>query len=85
MGLHHHGNEPNLAGYTLQELLSLARSQFSQQQVFAFRLLAKVIHKVMIAILCYDVIICVNVAPVPVEAAFKRQFILTGCSLQLVY
>ena len=46
VGLHHHGSEPDLAGYTLQELISLARSQFLQQQVFALRVLAKVINKV---------------------------------------
>lgn len=31
--LHHHGNEPDKAGYTLDELFTLARSKFSQQKV----------------------------------------------------
>lgn len=32
-GLHHHGEEPALAGYTIYELLHLARSSFASQAI----------------------------------------------------
>ncbi|CAB4063187.1 RPAP1 [Lepeophtheirus salmonis] len=34
-GLHHHGEEPHRAGYTLDELLTLSRSTFPQQKKFS--------------------------------------------------
>ena len=42
-GLHHHGDEPNRAGYTLDELLMLSRSTNSQQKVIAINTICKVI------------------------------------------
>ena len=46
-GLHHHGDEPNRAGYTLDELLMLSRSTNTQQKVIAINTISKVIlqHK----------------------------------------
>jgi hypothetical protein len=41
--LHHHGNEPESAGYALDELFQLARSKFNQQRVIALQTLANVI------------------------------------------
>jgi hypothetical protein len=35
--LHHHGDEPDQAGYTLDELFHLARSKFNQQRVLALQ------------------------------------------------
>ena len=43
--LHHHGNEPDLAGYTLDELFHLSRSKFNQQRVLALQTLANIIKK----------------------------------------
>ena len=42
-GLHHHGEEPARPGYTLEELLTLARSTFPQQRCIAFDTLGHVI------------------------------------------
>ena len=42
-GLHHHGDEPNRAGYTLDELLMLSGSTNSQQKVIAINTICKVI------------------------------------------
>jgi RPAP1-like, C-terminal/RPAP1-like, N-terminal len=43
LGLHHHGAEADLAGYTLGELLLLARSTVTGQRAFAFKVLGEVI------------------------------------------
>ena len=42
-GLHHHGEEPNRPGYTLEELLTLARSTFPKQRSIAFDTLSNII------------------------------------------
>ncbi|XP_046551211.1 RNA polymerase II-associated protein 1-like [Haliotis rubra] len=44
-GLHHHGNEPERAGYTLEEMFQLARSSNIQQRTLALQVLARVISK----------------------------------------
>ena len=46
LGLHHHGDDPNSPGYTLEELFVLARSSFLQQRVFALQVLARIIRQV---------------------------------------
>ncbi|KAI7804611.1 RNA polymerase II-associated protein 1 [Triplophysa rosa] len=43
LGLHHHGEEPELAGYSLQELFILSRSQLNQQRNLAVSTLANVL------------------------------------------
>ena len=43
-GLHHHGEDEQLPGYTLQELLGLANSRLTQQRLLAFDALAGVIR-----------------------------------------
>ncbi|CAL1537312.1 unnamed protein product [Lymnaea stagnalis] len=43
MGLHHHGDEPERAGYTLEEMFQLARSSNLQQRAMALHTLARVI------------------------------------------
>ncbi|XP_059143141.1 RNA polymerase II-associated protein 1-like [Physella acuta] len=43
MGLHHHGEEPERAGYTLEELFQLARSSNLQQRSLALHTLARVV------------------------------------------
>lgn len=45
LGLHHHGEEAERAGYSLQELFHLTRSQVSQQRVLALHVLAQVIGR----------------------------------------
>ncbi|KAM6201575.1 RNA polymerase II-associated protein 1 [Rhynchocyon petersi] len=45
LGLHHHGEEAERAGYSLQELFHLTRSQVSQQRVLALQVLAQVISR----------------------------------------
>ncbi|KTF71762.1 hypothetical protein cypCar_00030640 [Cyprinus carpio] len=45
LGLHHHGEEPELAGYSLQELFLLSRSQLNQQRNLAVSTLANVLAK----------------------------------------
>ncbi|XP_060031036.1 RNA polymerase II-associated protein 1 isoform X2 [Erinaceus europaeus] len=45
LGLHHHGEEAERAGYSLQELFYLTRSQVSQQRALALHVLAQVISR----------------------------------------
>ena len=47
VGLHHHGEEADRAGYTLEELFLLSRSNFLQQRVLAINTLARIIEKVI--------------------------------------
>ena len=44
-GLHHHGQEPERPGYSLQELLQLSRSSSPQQRSIALQTLANIIEK----------------------------------------
>ncbi|XP_043480944.1 RNA polymerase II-associated protein 1 [Leptopilina heterotoma] len=44
-GLHHHGDEPERPGYSLQELLQLTRSSSLQQRSIALQTLANIIEK----------------------------------------
>lgn len=44
-GLHHHGEEPERPGYSLQELLQLSRSAAQQQRCTALTTLANIIEK----------------------------------------
>ncbi|XP_030069963.1 RNA polymerase II-associated protein 1 isoform X2 [Microcaecilia unicolor] len=45
LGLHHHGEEAERAGYSLQELFHLSRSQVIQQRALALHVLARIIQK----------------------------------------
>ncbi|XP_004687951.1 PREDICTED: RNA polymerase II-associated protein 1 [Condylura cristata] len=45
LGLHHHGEEAERAGYSLQELFHLTRSQVAQQRALALHVLAQVIDR----------------------------------------
>ncbi|XP_078673890.1 RNA polymerase II-associated protein 1-like isoform X2 [Branchiostoma floridae x Branchiostoma belcheri] len=45
LGLHHHGDEPEVAGYTLEELFMLSRSRFPQQRALALQVLARVVAR----------------------------------------
>lgn len=44
-GLHHHGDEPERPGYSLQELLQLSRSSTQQQRCTALTTLANIMEK----------------------------------------
>ena len=44
-GLHHHGEEPERPGYSLQELLQLSRSAAQQQRCTALATLANIFEK----------------------------------------
>ena len=50
LGLHHHGNDPSSAGYTLEELIVLARSSFLQQRVLALQVLARIMTQVSVSL-----------------------------------
>jgi hypothetical protein len=45
--LHHHGEEPERPGYTLQELLKLSRCTVLQQRILALTTLANILDKVI--------------------------------------
>ncbi|WWC90986.1 uncharacterized protein L201_005925 [Kwoniella dendrophila CBS 6074] len=45
LGLHHHGDSPSLAGYTLEEILYLSRSTLPSQKITMMSLLTKIISK----------------------------------------
>ncbi|WVQ63691.1 uncharacterized protein L199_001844 [Kwoniella botswanensis] len=45
LGLHHHGSSPDLAGYTIHEILYLCRSTVPSQKITMMVLLTKVLRK----------------------------------------
>lgn len=45
LGLHHHSDNPHLAGYTLPELAHLARSVVPSQRCVAIQILGRILHK----------------------------------------
>ncbi|EGW32019.1 uncharacterized protein SPAPADRAFT_61121 [Spathaspora passalidarum NRRL Y-27907] len=45
MGLHHHSENPNLAGYTLSELAHLSRSVLPGQRCIAIQTLGRILYK----------------------------------------
>lgn len=45
LGLHHHADAPNAAGYTVPELARLARSTFPTQRCIAMQLLGRILYK----------------------------------------
>lgn len=44
-GLHHHGDAPAAAGYTIGELAHLARSSFPSQRCIAFQTLGRILYR----------------------------------------
>lgn len=46
VGLHHHGDEPERSGYTLEELFHLARSTNNQQRTLALQTLSCILQKI---------------------------------------
>ncbi|KAL2853857.1 RPAP1-like protein [Aspergillus pseudoustus] len=45
LGLHHHGNDPHAAGYTIPELAILSRSSFPAQRCIAWQVLGRIIFR----------------------------------------
>lgn len=45
LGLHHHADAPNAAGYTIPELARLARSAFPTQRCMAMQTLGRIMYK----------------------------------------
>ena len=45
MGLHHHSENPHMAGYTLGELAHLARSTLAGQRCLSIQTLGRILHK----------------------------------------
>ncbi|KAK4979649.1 hypothetical protein LTR66_010398 [Elasticomyces elasticus] len=44
-GLHHHGDAPNAAGYTIPELALLARSSYPAQRCIAYQTLGRILYR----------------------------------------
>lgn len=44
-GLHHHGDAPNSAGYTIPELAHLSRSSYAAQRCIAFQTLGRILYR----------------------------------------
>jgi hypothetical protein len=44
-GLHHHGNAPEAAGYTIPELALLSRSTYAAQRCVAFQTLGRILYR----------------------------------------
>lgn len=44
-GLHHHSDNPHMAGYTLTELAHLARSTLAAQRCISIQTLGRILHK----------------------------------------
>ncbi|KXT16417.1 hypothetical protein AC579_5132 [Pseudocercospora musae] len=45
LGLHHHGDAPDAAGYTIAELAHLSRSSYPAQRCIAFQTLGRVLYR----------------------------------------
>ncbi|KAJ5460218.1 Transcription factor Rba50 [Penicillium daleae] len=45
LGLHHHGNDPQAAGYTIPELAILSRSTFAAQRCVAWQVLGRILFR----------------------------------------
>lgn len=45
LGLHHHGDQPDAAGYTIPELAHLARSSVNSQRSIAIQTLGRILYK----------------------------------------
>ncbi|KAL4906942.1 hypothetical protein BDW74DRAFT_130773 [Aspergillus multicolor] len=45
LGLHHHGDDPHAAGYTIPELAILSRSSFPAQRCIAWQVLGRVLFR----------------------------------------
>ncbi|PLB51704.1 transcription factor Rba50 [Aspergillus steynii IBT 23096] len=45
LGLHHHGNDPHAAGYTIPELAILSRSSFPAQRCVAWQVLGRILFR----------------------------------------
>ncbi|KAI9844922.1 MAG: hypothetical protein M1837_005208 [Sclerophora amabilis] len=45
LGLHHHGDAPEAAGYTIPELARLARSAYAAQRCVAFQTLGRILYR----------------------------------------
>lgn len=45
LGLHHHGNDPQAAGYTIPELAILSRSSFPAQRCIAWQVLGRILFR----------------------------------------
>lgn len=69
-GLHHHGDEPERPGYSLQELLQLTRSSSLQQRSIALQTLANIIEKSRRG--WYDSVL----QPAPLSALNERNILL---------
>ncbi|CAK9798178.1 RNA polymerase II-associated protein 1 [Anthophora plagiata] len=69
-GLHHHGEEPERPGYSLQELLQLSRSSAQQQRCTALTTLANIIEKSRKG--WYDKVL----QPAPLTALSQRNILL---------
>lgn len=45
LGLHHHGNDPQAAGYTIPELAILGHSSFPAQRCIAWQVLGRILYR----------------------------------------
>ncbi|EYE96254.1 RPAP1 family protein [Aspergillus ruber CBS 135680] len=45
LGLHHHGSDPQAAGYTIPELAILGRSSFPAQRCVAWQILGRILYR----------------------------------------
>lgn len=45
LGLHHHGDDPQAAGYTIPELAILSRSTFPAQRCIAWQVLGRILYR----------------------------------------
>lgn len=67
LGLHHHGDEPDMAGYTIEELLCYLNSSYERQRVLAMNVLGNIViwaHKSS-----YDNIFDLNITPLILNEA----------------
>ncbi|XP_018908614.2 LOW QUALITY PROTEIN: RNA polymerase II-associated protein 1 [Bemisia tabaci] len=73
-GLHHHGEDAQRPGYTLQELLHLSRSAVTQQRILAISSLASILERAEEYDGCFDI-------PLRVQLMNPELFLLIRFSL----
>ncbi|KAI9636872.1 putative cytoplasm protein [Dioszegia hungarica] len=95
LGLHHHGDQPDMAGYTLGEILHLCRSTVPAQRVGMMGLLAKVIgvhvlgderESEEVRRICEEERVCEKAVSLAVDALYGgRSVTLLQTSIELLY
>lgn len=73
IGLHHHGDAPSAAGYTISELALLARSAFPAQRCLAIQTLGRFLYRLGVGEFGDENLIHATVAPTGVSGGVTEE------------